>query len=101
MYKRQEEHGATHFNGYDDLTSAQAVLSVVQNDKSVKTASDGEIVFITNQTPFTPNLVGKPGIRVLRHLKMAHGLKFLTSRNARAIYTPILAYYRDKSAWET
>ena len=57
----REEHGATHFNGYDDLTSAQAVLSVVQNDKSVKTASDGEIVFITNQTPFYAESGGQAG----------------------------------------
>ena len=57
----REEHGATHFNGYDDLTSAQAVLSVVQNDKSVKTASDGEIVFITNETPFYAESGGQAG----------------------------------------
>ena len=57
----REEHGATHFNGYDDLTSAQAVLSVVQNDESVKTASDGEIVFITNETPFYAESGGQAG----------------------------------------
>ena len=59
----REEHGATHFNGYDDLTSAQAVLSVVQNDESVKTASDGEIVFITNETPFYAESGGQAGDR--------------------------------------
>ena len=57
----REASGATAFTGYDTLTSGQEVVALIQNDVAVAEAHDGEIVFLTRETPFYAESGGQAG----------------------------------------
>ena len=56
-----EASGGTAFTGYDDLNAAQNVVALVQNEAAVDEATDGEIIFITKETPFYAESGGQVG----------------------------------------
>lgn len=56
-----ESEGATAFTGYDNLTDTQNVVALIQNDVSVDTASEGDVIFLTRETPFYAESGGQAG----------------------------------------
>ena len=56
-----EASGGTAFTGYDDLNATQDVIALVQNEGSVSEATDGDIIFITKETPFYAESGGQAG----------------------------------------
>ena len=62
VYKAiRETSGATAFTGYDDLTAQQGVVALVKDNQSVTEATDGDIVFLTRETPFYAESGGQAG----------------------------------------
>jgi len=62
LYKELlERGGATGFTGYDRLTDEQEVVALIQNDVSVGEAVDGDVVFLTRETPFYAESGGQAG----------------------------------------
>ena len=56
-----EKDGATTFTGYDKLSGGQAIVALVQNDSAIDEASDGDVVFLTRETPFYAESGGQAG----------------------------------------
>jgi len=56
-----EKDGATTFTGYDKLSDGQSIVALVQNDAAVDEASDGDVVFLTRETPFYAESGGQAG----------------------------------------
>ncbi len=56
-----ERSGATSFTGYDNLTGGQEIVALIQNDVSVGEAVDGDVVFLTRETPFYAESGGQAG----------------------------------------
>ena len=56
-----EKDGATTFTGYDNLSDGQAIVALVQNDVAVDEVSDGDVVFLTRETPFYAESGGQAG----------------------------------------
>ncbi len=57
----REEGGPTEFTGYDNLSSGQGVVALIQNDVAVGEATDGDVVFLTHETPFYAESGGQAG----------------------------------------
>ena len=53
--------GSTEFLGYSTLTSRAEIISIIANDKEVKSVKSGEAVILTNQTPFYGESGGQAG----------------------------------------
>jgi len=56
-----EKSGATAFTGYDTLSDGQGVVALIQDDVAVGEATDGDVVFITRETPFYAESGGQAG----------------------------------------
>jgi len=56
-----ETSGATTFTGYDHLSDGQGIVALIQNDIAVDEAVDGDVVFITRETPFYAESGGQAG----------------------------------------
>jgi len=56
-----EQHGATEFLGYDSQRAEAKVLAIVKDGETTDSASQGEILIITNQTPFYAESGGQVG----------------------------------------
>ena len=56
-----EKGGATAFTGYDKLSDGQDIVALIQNDVAVGDATDGDVVFITRETPFYAESGGQAG----------------------------------------
>jgi len=57
----REESGPTAFTGYDNLSDGQDIVALIQDDASVETATDGDVVFLTRETPFYAESGGQAG----------------------------------------
>ena len=57
----REGSGPTEFTGYDNLSDGQEIIAIIQNEAAVDTASEGEIVFLTHETPFYAESGGQAG----------------------------------------
>jgi alanyl-tRNA synthetase len=55
--------GSTEFLGYSTLTSRAEIISIIAQDKEVKSVNSGEAVILTNQTPFYGESGGQAGDR--------------------------------------
>lgn len=57
----REQTGATEFLGYTTQTAQARVAGLIQNGKPIKTADKGDVMIITNQTPFYGESGGQMG----------------------------------------
>jgi len=57
----RDEHGATTFTGYTDLTREGHAAALVQNGENVETAQSGEVMLLTKDTPFYAESGGQAG----------------------------------------
>ncbi len=62
-FELKDELGATEFLGYDTLTAEAQVVAIVKGDTKLTSASaaDGEVMLLTNQTPFYGESGGQVG----------------------------------------
>jgi len=54
-------HGGTEFTGYTDLSDTGTVQALIVDNHCVDQASDGPVIFVTNQTPFYAESGGQAG----------------------------------------
>ena len=57
----RDKHGPTEFMGYTDLTLRGKSAALVQNGISVETADSGDVMLLTNATPFYAESGGQAG----------------------------------------
>lgn len=57
----REKNGATEFTGYETLSSQSEILALIADGESVDSANDGDVMFLTSQTPFYAESGGQAG----------------------------------------
>ncbi|MCF6207860.1 MAG: alanine--tRNA ligase [Ghiorsea sp.] len=62
VFEIREQHGATDFLGYNTLSAEGAISGLIQGDKAIDEAKEGdEVWLIANQTPFYAESGGQTG----------------------------------------
>jgi len=54
-------NGATEFTGYGNLLAEENLAALITSEGQVDTASNGDVMFVTNQTPFYAESGGQAG----------------------------------------